>query len=173
MGDILSDGKVSFNAQTLTLTLNGANINMEQKEGYPIESDIKALKVVLIGVDDNLRCEAEGFQDKVAFISETDTRRLPENEILELINLEGPLYISIDKDVMSEDECTTNWDQGSMRWTLLTSLLEAMLKQKVLGVDICGEEPKILTQCVYSLDNNINANFNESLYNLMKENIAR
>ena len=130
-------------------------------------------KVVLIGVDDNLRCEAEGFQDKVAFISETDTRRLPENEILELINLEGPLYISIDKDVMSEDECTTNWDQGSMRWTLLTSLLEAMLKQKVLGVDICGEEPKILTQCVYSLDNNINANFNESLYNLMKENIAR
>ena len=48
MNDILSDGKVSFNAQTLTLTLNGANIDMRQKNGYPIESDIQNLKVLMI-----------------------------------------------------------------------------------------------------------------------------
>ena len=130
-------------------------------------------KVVLIGVDDKLRCEAEGFPDKVVFFSETDTWRLTENEMLERMNLEGPLYISIDKDVMSENECITNWDQGSMKWIQLTSLLEEILKHRTLGIDICGEEPKILTQCVYRLDKNINAKFNESLYDFIKENIAR
>lgn len=49
MGDILSDGKVTFDAQTLTLTLNGATIDMTQKDGYPIESDIQNLKVMLVG----------------------------------------------------------------------------------------------------------------------------
>ena len=67
MGDIMSDGKVSFNAQTLTLTLNGAKINMEQKEGYPIypiESDIQNLNVLLIG-NNTLQVYADkpyGFQ---------------------------------------------------------------------------------------------------------------
>ena len=46
MDDILGDGKVSFNAQTKTLTLNGATINMSSA-AYPIESDINDLTVLL------------------------------------------------------------------------------------------------------------------------------
>ena len=49
MGDILSDGTVSFNVKTKTLVLNGATIDMTQKDGYPIECNVEDLKVLLIG----------------------------------------------------------------------------------------------------------------------------
>lgn len=56
MNDIFGDGTVSFSvsldkAKTLTkmLTLNNAEIDMTQKDGYPIECDVEDLKVLLIG----------------------------------------------------------------------------------------------------------------------------
>ena len=90
-------------------------------------------------------------------------------QLLERISIDYPAYVSIDKDVMSVNECSTNWDQGSMSWKQLTSLLDYLFKHQLLGIDICGEEPKMLTECVYCLDSNINAKFNESLYNFIKE----
>ena len=51
------------------------------------------------------------------------------------------VYISIDKDVLNTDNVVTNWDQGMMDISTLTSILEHILKNKqVEGVDICGEE---------------------------------
>lgn len=51
------------------------------------------------------------------------------------------IYISIDKDVITSEEVLTNWDQGIMDISSLTSYLEILLKEKrVEGVDICGEE---------------------------------
>ena len=47
--DVLKDGKVTFNSQTNTLTLNNATIDMSQKTGYPIESSLTNLNVKLIG----------------------------------------------------------------------------------------------------------------------------
>ncbi len=54
-----------------------------------------------------------------------------------------------------------------MTWKQLTALLDHLLQRQVLGIDICGEEPKILTQCVYGMDSRINMKFNESLLNLI------
>ena len=51
MGNILNDGKVSFNVRTKTLTLNGATIDMTGKDGFPIESDVDDLKVLMIGTN--------------------------------------------------------------------------------------------------------------------------
>ena len=48
-GDILKDGKVSFDPQTNTLKLDNATIDMTGKDGSPIESNIQNLKVQLIG----------------------------------------------------------------------------------------------------------------------------
>ena len=51
------------------------------------------------------------------------------------------IYISIDKDVLNTDNVVTNWDQGMMDISTLTSILEHILKNKQAeGVDICGEE---------------------------------
>ena len=124
-------------------------------------------KVWLIGVDDKLLGETEGFAEKVDVISESELMGKPIVETIKRLDIQGPLYLSIDKDVMTNSECSTNWDQGSMTWKQLTALLNHLLQRQVLGVDICGEEPKILTQCVYGVDSRINMKFNESLLNLI------
>ncbi len=51
-----------------------------------------------------------------------------------------PLYISIDKDVLSTDFAITDWDQGDMTLDEMLSILEKLFENhKVIGVDICGE----------------------------------
>lgn len=49
-------------------------------------------------------------------------------------------YISIDKDVLSEEVLKTNWDQGSMTLDSLIKWLKFFNRLGfVLGVDLCGE----------------------------------
>ena len=51
-----------------------------------------------------------------------------------------PLYISIDKDVLSADVVKTNWDQGNMTLPEMMDILKSEMKdRKIAGVDICGE----------------------------------
>ena len=49
-----------------------------------------------------------------------------------------PVYVSIDKDVMSKDFARTDWSQGEMTLPELLTLLDALRGREVLGVDICG-----------------------------------
>ena len=55
-----------------------------------------------------------------------------------------PLYLSIDKDVLSPDFARTGWSQGDLRLTELLAMLEILEEQmadkrlRLLGVDICG-----------------------------------
>jgi len=57
----------------------------------------------------------------------------------------GALWFSIDKDVLSESEAVTNWDQGEMQ---LDQVIEAVkvlsAGRQVAGIDICGDysEPR-------------------------------
>lgn len=50
-----------------------------------------------------------------------------------------PLYISVDKDVMSISECITNWDQGDLTTDELCALIETISDgRRIIGADICG-----------------------------------
>ena len=50
-----------------------------------------------------------------------------------------PLYISVDKDVMSTSECITNWDQGDLTADELCALIESVSDgRRIIGADICG-----------------------------------
>ncbi|MCR4589980.1 MAG: hypothetical protein K5668_04110 [Lachnospiraceae bacterium] len=52
---------------------------------------------------------------------------------------ERPLYISVDKDVLSEELCPTNWDQGEMTVEELTRHIRSESEgRRILGLDICG-----------------------------------
>ena len=54
--------------------------------------------------------------------------------------LHHPVFLSIDKDVLSADELETDWDQGSMAGNELTALCRLLSESShILGVDICGE----------------------------------
>ena len=50
-----------------------------------------------------------------------------------------PLYLSVDKDILSPDVVRTNWDQGAMRLEELLEILKTVLTVcDVRGIDICG-----------------------------------
>lgn len=54
---------------------------------------------------------------------------------------ERPVYISVDKDVLSTDVLTTNWDQGDMTEEEFFDIFLRIIKTRnVLGIDICGED---------------------------------
>ncbi len=62
------------------------------------------------------------------------------NDWKEIIRPQYPVYLSIDKDVISRDEIVTNWDQGEMRRDELLSFVKELLEtNEVIGIDICGE----------------------------------
>lgn len=56
----------------------------------------------------------------------------------ELAATPEPVYLSIDKDVLSGDVVQTNWDQGVMR---LEELMDAVhfMRDRIIGSDIVGE----------------------------------
>ncbi len=52
---------------------------------------------------------------------------------------ERPLYISIDKDVLSPEICPTNWDQGDMSLDEMISILKSETEgRRIISFDICG-----------------------------------
>ena len=54
---------------------------------------------------------------------------------------ERPLYISVDKDVLSETVLRTNWDQGEMTEEEFFGIFTGLInKRHIIGIDICGED---------------------------------
>lgn len=50
-----------------------------------------------------------------------------------------PLYLSIDKDALSQEFCVTDWDQGDMSFSTLSGFLKETGKEHfIIGADICG-----------------------------------
>lgn len=78
----------------------------------------------------------------------------------------SPIYISIDKDVLSPTEVLTNWDQGEMTAdALFAQLDELCVHHRILGIDVCGDaapdmEPSVLKRAV-SMNDALNARFIE------------
>ncbi len=51
-----------------------------------------------------------------------------------------PVYISLDKDILSPQYAHTNWDQGTMNLSTLENLIKDTLQHhRVIGMDVCGE----------------------------------
>ncbi len=54
---------------------------------------------------------------------------------------ELPLYVSIDKDILSREELKLGWEQGTRELVELLEFLSLILFQNVnlIGADVCGE----------------------------------
>lgn len=77
-----------------------------------------------------------------------------------------PLYISIDKDVLSTDDAITDWDQGDMSLEEMIELLSELVKdRRILGVDICGDSGEMAESGA-----RINNQTNELLFDFLSEN---
>lgn len=92
---------------------------------------IPNLKLVfLIGAEKAAVTETD-FDEKVVCINNIEG-------LMDVYNLDVPIYVSIDKDVLIEEECTANWSQGEMTVSEMTGILKSIRGDGLLGVDVCG-----------------------------------
>lgn len=106
-------------------------------------------EVILVGPDEEAFAQIETkWKEHVRFLSREELQSLPRKEIRQFFREIGgdlPLYISIDKDVLSTEDACTGWSQGDMRISELVEYLELAAKacreagQRIAGVDVCGE----------------------------------
>ena len=79
------------------------------------------------------------FHKKLICISREVIEEKRVHEKIPQIDMELPIYISIDKDVLDRSSARTNWDQGELRLDSLCRLLGRLGEGRVvLGADICG-----------------------------------
>ena len=141
--------------------------------------------VHIIGADRGLIDELpDADKTKVKFYDIEDVfGKEPDGSIkVSLPDSSFPIYLSIDKDVIREDELITNWDQGEAGTEQVLSFVRALkarnvrigdaLKEKnwqLLGVDICGE--CAIDQEGVDLDRAIagNDDFNKKVLEILKD----
>lgn len=108
------------------------------------DDNIKCNKIILIGPPEaSLKHISNDFTDRIICIAEEEIGNfLSENDAayLDISNSKLPLYISIDKDLISKDEFVSNWDQGNISTKQTTEIIKKISRgRKIIGADICGE----------------------------------
>ena len=114
------------------------------------------------------------LKEKLIAFSEEELRADEGHEKVERIRMDVPFYISIDKDVLDERYCETNWNQGRMSLSLLEHLLRAFLETgNILGIDICGECQQGIPLPEYMEAEEKNAKTNRKLFEFLTHYIRR
>lgn len=98
-------------------------------------------KVVVAGASEALiRAVPDAYRDRVHFYGEKALEQEETWARFASEHVSEPVYISIDKDVLNPGSAVTNWDQGSLSLQELEQLLAVVFRrEKVAGIDICGE----------------------------------
>lgn len=114
------------------------------------------------------------LKEKLIAFSAEELRADEGHEKVERIRMDVPFYISIDKDVLDERYCETNWNQGRMSLSLLEHLLRAFLETgNILGIDICGECQQGIPLPEYMEAEEKNAETNRKLFEFLTHYIRR
>ncbi len=99
-------------------------------------------KVWLIGPpEESFQELSEEDQQRVIFFDEQKANAGIIEDLMASFSSELPVYISVDKDILSEDVLSTNWDQGSMTLERMKEWIRYFAENgRVVGMDLCGEE---------------------------------
>lgn len=117
-----------------------------------------------------LECEKE-ILEKVTSISREDMKQ-EKSQWYEFLkrNKDIPVYLSLDKDILSLEEARTNWDQGDVSFKEIKEWMHELFSQCfVLGADVCGEHTPDTTSVSYSEDMEMNNVINRKIWELLDE----
>ena len=111
-----------------------------------VDTNRRLEKVVLVGTSDKLIANIpEEYADKVVCFPESQLHDRQAWQTFYDLHFKLPIYVSVDKDVLSPTDDPTNWDQGSTTLPELKRMLATLLHHnRLIGVDVCGE-------CDYSI----------------------
>lgn len=131
-----------------------------------IEKNEYLKKIILVGLSrEQEALISPKYINKIQCINSESLKE--NNNFNKILNQLGdlPIYISIDKDVLSKNVVETTWDQGDMTLGDLKEILHFLINNhQIIGIDICGECRNDITKIsAISKDNNINANLLEFL----------
>ena len=116
---------------------------------YAMEELDTLKKVYLVGMSAGHLAEAGPLPDRVSYLDYRRDLIIPDDL---------PIYLSIDKDVLSEEYAATDWDQGDMTREELLAVTEHILADhRILGVDICGEKKEAPTKEQLDMNEAVNA----------------
>ena len=130
--------------------------------GQALSQNANLRQLVIVGPPEKDIEQADIISGRLLTFSEEELHGGVPEDKLKLIRSDIPLYISIDKDVLSAEYSETNWSQGDMSVGELERLLSVFLDghgnernsdtcqngeiyagdirhTRILGVDICGE----------------------------------
>ena len=126
-------------------------------------------KVIIVGASDKLiQAVPKGYERQVRFYSETTLMHEEGWQDFSSGHINGPVYISIDKDILDEEYSETNWSQGKMSLPVLERLLMPFLKSgNILGIDICGECQQGMPLPQYLEAEEINGETNKELFDFL------
>ena len=164
----LIDGMSSCGDWARSVLLTNPNLQQLVLIG-PKKADIQA-----VFTDKQLKArEKKMLKEKLIAFSAEELRAGEGHEKAEKIRMDVPFYISIDKDVLDERYCETNWNQGKMPLSLLEHLLTLFLAQKnILGIDICGECQQGIPLPEYMEAEEKNAETNRKLFEFLTRYIV-
>lgn len=139
-----------------------------------LEKNKNLEQLILIGPKQKTIDEIEGLSeecfDKLVCISLKDIEEKVALEKMKKIKKDVPLYISIDKDVLSQHYAKTNWNQGKMSINLIKKIIDIFLvEHEIIGADICGEQSPYEPMPKFLEDRAINKKTNKILYNFLTE----
>ena len=114
-------------------------------------------KVVLVGTSDRLLANIPAeYSRRLVCFPESKLGDRQAWQIFYSLHMEHPIYISVDKDVLSPSVDPTNWDQGMTTLPQLKKLLLSLLHHNsIIGIDVCGE-------CNYSIRGILDRNVQEN-----------
>lgn len=104
-----------------------------------LEENSLVRKVVLLGADAELVAAVpEPYRNHMVAYNE---RQISDDDRWERCFCEDlPVYLSIDKDILSPAQVHTNWQQGTLTLSQLRKIITELFRRcRVLGADICGE----------------------------------
>lgn len=132
-------------------------------------------EVCVIGPDKKAfwECEKE-ILEKVIPISREEMKQ-GKTQWYEFLkrNKETPIYLSIDKDILSLEDARTNWDQGDVSFEEIKEWLKELFSDCfVLGTDVCGEHTPDTTSVSRQEDIDKNNNINRKLWELLDEKLT-
>jgi arginase family enzyme len=131
--------------------------------------------VILVGADEKLLTNLEdNYKNQVHIYSQKELLHEEGWRQFAKEHVNEPVYISIDKDLLNEENAVTDWDQGVFELSDLKKLLNCIIsKEKVIGIDICGECPDTLRQIGEWNNQQINDKTNGELLRFLIERKER
>ena len=150
------DGMISCGDWARSVLLTNPNLQQLILIG-PKKADIQA-----VFSDKQLKArEKKILKEKLIAFSTEELRAEEGHEKAEKIRMDVPFYISIDKDVLDERYCETNWNQGLF-----------LAQKNILGIDICGECQQGIPMPEYMEAEEKNAETNRKLFEFLTRYIV-